>query len=80
MRWFAADPTRALLYFTLTEWNTGTELWVSDGTVEGTRLLVDSAPGVESGLPSWITLLGDRVIFKASDAVHGYELWAVDAP
>jgi ELWxxDGT repeat protein len=56
----------------------GRELWRTDGTPEGTALVVDLCPGSCQGqLSSWATL-GDRLIFAATDAVAGRELWVSD--
>ncbi|HWL69379.1 MAG TPA: hypothetical protein VNS22_13480 [Geminicoccus sp.] len=62
----------------------GQELWVSDGTPEGTRLLKDILPGVQpvgAGAygPHSITPLADgRALFVATDGTHGFELWVTD--
>ncbi|HEY0371664.1 MAG TPA: ELWxxDGT repeat protein [Thermoanaerobaculia bacterium] len=57
----------------------GRELWVSDGTAAGTRLLVDmtaGAAGVFNGLN--IVTVGNRGYFSGHDAEHGIELWSTD--
>ena len=56
----------------------GYELWVSDGTEAGTRLLHDLAPGAASSHPFELTAAGSRVYFSADDGVHGRELWVLD--
>lgn len=56
----------------------GTELWVTDGTVAGTRLLRDIAAGSNSSLPEQLTVLSDRVYFGADDGIFGRELWSTD--
>lgn len=61
-----------------TEAQTGTELWVSDGTTAGTSLLMDIDPGVSSSDPNSFTTLGDKVIFIARSASTGTELWVTD--
>ncbi|MFW5844774.1 MAG: hypothetical protein ACOCXJ_00950, partial [Planctomycetota bacterium] len=53
----------------------GSELWRSDGTVEGTRLLVDINPGSGSASPARLSRIGDEVWFAASDGEHGREVW-----
>ena len=56
----------------------GQQLWITDGTSEGTTLLKDINPGGSSH-PSNFTPLGDgRVLFSAYDSVHGTELWITD--
>ncbi len=56
----------------------GEELWTSDGTLEGTRLVADLRPGPDSSAPDWLTPLGDRLYFAADDGIHGRELWVSD--
>jgi ELWxxDGT repeat protein len=56
----------------------GTELWMTDGTPDGTRLLRDIQPGPKSSRPSGLIQAGDRVFFTAEDGEHGRELWASD--
>jgi ELWxxDGT repeat protein len=75
------------LFFPATDGATGLELFVSDGTAEGTRLLKDIDPRFQqwdtqrydqSGFPYRITPRGDGVLFIADDGAHGKELWASD--
>ena len=68
----------------------GQELWVSDGTAEGTRLLVDVNPDWSEecnlspcppirGLPDQLTPVGDRLYFAAqSPDAAAPELWTSD--
>jgi ELWxxDGT repeat protein len=46
----------------------GTELWTSDGTEAGTRLLADLEPGRQSSGPEGFIELGGRALFSASAA------------
>jgi ELWxxDGT repeat protein len=55
----------------------GSELWISDGTDEGTRRLFDLAPGPASSLPEHMTRVDDLLYFVADDGRTGRELWAV---
>ena len=55
----------------------GTELWVSDGSASGTRMLQDIAPGSPSSNPTGFTRSGDLVYFSADDGETGHELWAI---
>jgi len=59
---------------------TGIELWASDGTVAGTRLVKDIWPGSRSSDPKRIRVThdGKRAFFLANDGVHYYELWVTD--
>jgi len=61
----------------------GVELWVTDGTPEGTRLVEDINPGTGSSYPGSFyfgTMVGSgsRLFFFANDGVHGEELWVSD--
>ncbi len=72
----------------------GRELWITDGTPEGTRIVVDLAPGFNSGireetpypptsaasLPPLtpIVAVDGGVVFVGDDGVRGLELWKSD--
>ena len=56
----------------------GTELWTSDGTAEGTVMLLDLNPGAASSHPSELTVAGSRLYFAAHDCERGRELWSSD--
>ncbi|HSY51699.1 MAG TPA: ELWxxDGT repeat protein [Thermoanaerobaculia bacterium] len=59
----------------------GREMWISDGTAAGTRMVRDFVPGAIGMWDSafaYITVLGNRAFFSASDSVHGRELWVTD--
>jgi ELWxxDGT repeat protein len=62
----------------------GRELWVTDGTDEGTHLLKDINPGQDyfddplSSDPMAYAILGDYAYFSALNADYGYELWKTD--
>ncbi|HXF53258.1 MAG TPA: ELWxxDGT repeat protein [Hyphomicrobiaceae bacterium] len=71
-----------LIFQATTETN-GIELWVTDGTEAGTQLLKDINPGEgDSSFPEELAFLsnsnGDKIIFRATDADHGAELWVTD--
>jgi len=51
----------------------GPELWTSDGTPAGTRLLRDLCPGPCAGVEAI-----HRGYFTGTDGVHGHELWVTD--
>lgn len=56
----------------------GAELWATDGTPDGTRLLQDIFPGsTGSGLHDFI-LFGGLAYFGADDGTNGDELWVSD--
>ncbi|MFP2931910.1 ELWxxDGT repeat protein [Pyxidicoccus sp. 3LG] len=61
----------------------GAELWTSDGTVRGTRLVRDINPGPEGAFSiydsPWMEAVGDLLYFAATDGAglqgHGLEPW-----
>lgn len=53
------------------------ELWICDGTVEGTHLLIDINPNSYSA-PDYLTVFDNRLFFSADDGVNGNELWITD--
>lgn len=56
----------------------GAELWVSDGTSNGTMMLKDISPGQNSSNPYDFYRLGNKMIFMANNGVNGTELWITD--
>ena len=78
------------LFFSADNSENGRELWVSDGTTEGTKLVKDINPGitesyfypfelrVDSSIPQELTVIGDLVYFTADDGENGRELWVSD--
>ncbi len=70
-------PGGALFSSYLSE--TGAELWFSDGTSSGTRLVEDMHPGPDSSGPRDFTLLGPVSLFTANRLGHlETELWSTD--
>jgi ELWxxDGT repeat protein len=64
------------LYFTATDFNTyGAELWKTNGTEAGTKLVKDINPYYSSN-PSDLTDVNGTLFFTADDGVHGTELWS----
>lgn len=58
---------------------TGKELWVSDGTENGTKMIKDIYPGpISSGIVSPV-IIGDTLYFSADDGTGG-ELWRLISP
>ncbi len=53
------------VYFTATDSEHGEELWVSDGTKEGTHMVKDLFEGPISSDVKYITRFNDRVVFSA---------------
>lgn len=68
----ASDDTRTLALH-------GRELWVSDLTAAGTRMVADIAPGSADSLPGAITPIGRGLaVFAADDGTSGREIWVSD--
>ncbi len=66
------------LFFTASISPYGTELWTSDGTIEGTTILKDILIGAGSASPEDLTVVGNQLFFTAIDAENGRELWVTD--
>jgi ELWxxDGT repeat protein len=56
----------------------GAELWLSDGTAAGTRLVKDITAGTGSSSPSDFVTFNDAVYFVAHDWTNGREVWRSD--
>lgn len=65
-------------FFTAQDLIHGRELWISDGTDTGTRLVKDIYGGFTGSDPSDLTVVGDKLFFTAKDGIHGRELWISD--
>ena len=65
------------LFFAASDNQNGEELWISDGTAEGTNLLKDINP-VGSSLPNTFSDVNGTLFFSANDDVTGNELWKSD--
>lgn len=88
----SSQGTAAMLGYTLiyagATLELGAEVWRSDGTPEGTRLLKDLRPGTEpapfggergrSSFPSGFVRAGTRIYFTAQTDETGTELWSTD--
>lgn len=69
--------TGSTLVFGAKQPATGYELWASDGTAAGTRLVTDLSPGLISSLGGSFTSHGGNVYFLANDGVRE-GLWRTD--
>jgi ELWxxDGT repeat protein len=66
------------VFFTATTNANGEEIWVTDGTVPGTKMIKDINAGALSANPKWLTAVGNTVYFVATTATNGEELWMTD--
>lgn len=55
----------------------GQELWTSDGTSGGTRMVLDAHPGPVGSRPANLSVAGDLLLMKLNDGVHGAEPWVL---
>jgi ELWxxDGT repeat protein len=68
-------PAGNTLYFAANDGTHGIELWKSDGTSSGTKLVQDIDPGVDGSWPQAFAVQGNKLLFSAADELHGRELW-----
>ena len=60
-------PTSEYLYFLAEDGIHGEELWVTDGSTDGTSLVKDILPGQGNSGADFVTELNDEIYFKAWD-------------
>jgi ELWxxDGT repeat protein len=64
------------VYFSASDGLVGSQLWVSDGTTNGTIPVTDFNPGQYAGIsPAHLTAFGGYLFFSANDGVNGTQLW-----
>ena len=66
------------VYFVADDKIHGRELWISDGTAPGTKLLADIHPGAAGSSISSLTMVNETLFFTVDDPVCGPELWKSD--
>lgn len=69
---------RGKFVFRATTPATGPELFISDGTPAGTRLLLDINPGTQGSSPRLFAKTPSILYFLATEPKTGRELWAFD--
>lgn len=66
-------------YFSADDGFSGREIWRTDGTPEGTKMIQDINPGPGHSNPEGLVRLnGKTLLFTADDGSHGRELWKLD--
>src|SRR6185436_9633152 len=75
---FSATMVGDLLYFSAADDITGSELWRTDGTPDGTRRVRDINPGAGGSYPAQMIDLNGVLIFTASEPRGGSEIWRSD--
>jgi ELWxxDGT repeat protein len=67
-----------VLFFNAFDNTTGLELWRTDGSPQGTRLVKDIFPGEGGSFPGEARGVKSLLYFAATDELHGTELWKSD--
>jgi ELWxxDGT repeat protein len=81
---FFVWESKSLVFFDGYDETNGVELWVSDGSVEGTRMVKNICTGFEyedvpcGSSPNLFTAMGNYVYFVAYTIESGHELWRTD--
>ncbi|MCM2278611.1 MAG: hypothetical protein NDJ89_11110 [Oligoflexia bacterium] len=65
-------------YFSASDGVSGSELWRTDGTAEGTFQVKDIVPGASGSGPGDFVDVNGTLFFRADDGISGDELWKSD--
>lgn len=63
------------IFFSGTTMNEGEEVWFTDGTAAGTKMLIDINPGTANSKPTDFIAFNNRLYFVANHPTYGGELW-----
>ena len=66
------------LFFIAYDDSSGSNLWKSNGSTDGTVIVKDMIPAASSDFLRNLTPAGAFLYFSANDGVHGEELWRTD--
>src|SRR5215213_6216711 len=71
--------TKRWIFFAAITASKGEEMWKSDGTRKGTKIVKDIVPGPgDSGAEDFVSIGSRTTLFRAWHADHGEELWKTD--
>jgi ELWxxDGT repeat protein len=68
-----------MLYFVAEEVNSGNELWVSNGTEKGTKLVKDIKKGKPHSFIEDLCIVNERLYFKAVSGENNPEVYILQA-
>lgn len=74
---FSLEASGSWLYFSFDDGVHGSELWVTDGMPERTRLVTDLVSGPAGSFPKELTNIGGDLYFTADEGRHGREPWVL---
>jgi ELWxxDGT repeat protein len=74
----AVTPVSAGVVFSKNSVASGLELWVTDGTGKGTKLLKDIVPGSQGSFPEGLVRSGERAFFTTDTLESGRQVWVTD--
>lgn len=78
----APVQSASLIFFSAPDGLHGRELWCTDGTPNGTYMVKDINPGVNSGIADYFEytayVMNNVLYFRGNDGINGVELWRSD--
>jgi ELWxxDGT repeat protein len=66
------------IYFAASDGTNGVELWKSNGTASGTKMVKNIAAGDLNSSPAGLTYWNGKIFFSANDNITGREIWVSD--